>query len=237
MRPSLSDAEISAFRARLCRVAERLFAERGFPAVSMRHLASALGCSATAAYRYFQDKEEILAAVRTAAFDRFADRMESAAKGAPGARQHGLALGAAHLDFVRAEPHAYRLMFDLTQPDESRYPELQRASARTTRVMTAWVEELLREGVVRGDPERLAWVFWASSHGLAVLHLAGKLPPGFDLMDAQREMMRLLARGTRAESGGSRKAKPAGRGQGQRAPPGSDEPRLARRKVPSPRRS
>lgn len=198
MRPSLSEAEIAAFRERLCRVAERLFAERGFPAVSMRQLAAELGCSATAAYRYFRDKEEILAAVRTAAFDRFASRMEAAARAVQGARQRGLALGRAHLDFVRAEPHAYRLMFDLTQPDESRYPELQRAAARTTRVMTRWVEELLAEGVVRGDPLRLAWMFWAASHGLAVLHLAGKFPPDLHLVETQRELMRLLARGTRA---------------------------------------
>ncbi len=211
MRPSLSEAEIAAFRDRLCRVAERLFAERGFPAVSMRQLAVELGCSATAAYRYFQDKEEILAAVRTAAFDRFASRMEAAASGARGARQRGLALGQAHLDFVRAEPHAYRLMFDLTQPDESRYPELQRASARTTRVMTRWVEELRGEGVVRGDPLRLAWIFWAASHGVAVLRLAGKFPAELDLVETQREMMRLLARGTRLRPVRARRSGQRGR--------------------------
>jgi AcrR family transcriptional regulator len=87
MRPQLTAAEITAFRARLCGVAERLFAENGFPAVSMRELAAALGCSATAAYRYFRDKEEILAAVRTAAFDRFASRLEAAARDAGGARE------------------------------------------------------------------------------------------------------------------------------------------------------
>ena len=220
MRPSLSENEIAAFRERLCGVAERLFAERGFPAVSMRHLAAELGCSATAAYRYFRDKEEILAAVRTAAFDRFASRMETAARGRQGARARGLALGRAHLDFVRAEPHAYRLMFDLTQPDESRYPELQRAAARTTRALTTWVEELLREGIVQGDPTRLAWTFWAASHGLAVLHLAGKFPADLDLMETQREMMRLLARGTRI----GRVAPPAPRSSragaaGRAAPP------------------
>lgn len=222
MRPSLSEAEIRTFRVRLCRVAERLFAERGVEAVSMRQLASALGCSATAAYRYFRGKEEILAAVRTSAFDRFAARMEEAAAAVEGARARGLALGKVHLDFVSTEPHAYRLMFDLTQPDESRYPELQRASARTQRVLTRWVEELLAEGIVRGDPLRLAWLFWAASHGLAVLHLAGKSPPEHPLADVQREMMRLLARGTRAGAGARalaarvRTSSPAPRGRSTR---------------------
>jgi AcrR family transcriptional regulator len=206
MRPALSEVEIAAFRERLCAVAERLFAEHGFPSVSMRQLASALGCSATAAYRYFRDKEEILAAVRTAAFDRFAARLERATNAAPDARSRGVALGDAHLRFVEEEPHAYRLMFELTQPNEARYPELARASARTTRVMTAWVEQLVDEGVVRGDPLQLAWLFWAAIHGLAVLSLAGKLPRDFDLPGAQRETMRLLVRGTRQPARTRRRA-------------------------------
>ena len=45
----------------------------------MRALAEDLGCSAMTPYRYFHDKQEILAAVRAAAFDRFADAMEKAA--------------------------------------------------------------------------------------------------------------------------------------------------------------
>ncbi len=217
MRPSLSDAEIAAFRARLCAVAERLFAEQGVQAVSMRQLASALGRSATAAYRYFRDKEEILAAVRTAAFDRFAARLEQAVRAVPDARRRGVALGDAHLRFVRDEPHAYRLMFELTQPDEARYPELHRASARTTRVMTSWVQQLVDEGVVKGDPAQLAWLFWAAIHGLAVLSLAGKLPPGFDLTGAQRETMRLLVRGTRLPP--PRRPRGSLRAKGRRAAP------------------
>ena len=38
----------------------------------MRQLADDLGCSPMTPYRYFRDKDAILAAVRAAAFDRFA---------------------------------------------------------------------------------------------------------------------------------------------------------------------
>ena len=44
----------------------------------MRQLADALGCSPMTPYRYFRNKDEILAAVRTAAFDRFAAALEEA---------------------------------------------------------------------------------------------------------------------------------------------------------------
>ena len=79
MPKNLSAAEVQAFRTRLCAVAERRFVERGADGVSMRQLADELGCSPMTPYRYFKDKEEILAAVRTAAFDRFAAVMEAAA--------------------------------------------------------------------------------------------------------------------------------------------------------------
>ena len=46
------------------RRAERLFAEHGVEAVTMRQLAAALGVSPMTPYRYFKDKDAILAAVR-----------------------------------------------------------------------------------------------------------------------------------------------------------------------------
>ena len=100
----------------------------------MRQLAEALGCSPMTPYRYFRNKDEILAAVRTAAFDRFAAALEQAARerGATCARR-GQATGLAYMRFALADPDGYRLMFDLPQPHPDRYPELVRASARARR--------------------------------------------------------------------------------------------------------
>src|SRR5262250_3772801 len=80
MPKNLSAAEVDAFRARLCAVAQHQFAASGRDGVSMRQLADALGCSPMTPYRYFRNKDAILAAVRTAAFDRFADALEAATK-------------------------------------------------------------------------------------------------------------------------------------------------------------
>src|SRR3977135_2352752 len=84
MPRNLSSAEVDAFRARLCAVAQKRFAKQGVDGVSMRQLAEALGCSPMTPYRYFRNKDEILAAVRTAAFDRFAGALEQAAGGGRG---------------------------------------------------------------------------------------------------------------------------------------------------------
>lgn len=198
MPKNLSAAEVSAFRTRLCAVAQRRFAKRGVEGVSMRQLADELGCSPMTPYRYFRNKEAILAAVRAAAFDRFADVLEAATQRARGdLRAAGQATSEAYIRFALSQPEAYRLMFDLTQPHSERYPELVRATARARHLMSAALERLVNAGIFVGDPQLLGHVFWATMHGLVVLNLAGKLPAKPDFRTIQREAMRLLVAGAR----------------------------------------
>ena len=206
MPKSLSAAEVDTFRARLCAVAQHRFATQGADGVSMRQLAEALGCSPMTPYRYFRNKDEMLAAVRAAAFDRFAAALEGAAVKARGdVRAQGRAVGEAYVRFALAEPEAYRLMFDLSQPHQDRYPELVRASARARHQMSASLAALTGAGIFAGDPQLLGHVFWATMHGLVVLHLAGKLPKKPDFRTIQREAMRLLVTGARAGATGTRR--------------------------------
>jgi AcrR family transcriptional regulator len=196
---NLSAAEVDAFRTRLCAVAQHRFATEGRDGVSMRQLADALGCSPMTPYRYFRNKDEILAAVRTAAFERFAAALERGGRKACGdLGAKARAVGEAYIRFALSEPEAYRLMFDLSQPHPDRYPELVRATARARRLMSASLEKLVEAGIFAGDPQLLGYVFWATMHGLIVLHLAGKLPAKPDFRTIQREAMRLLAAGARA---------------------------------------
>lgn len=199
MPRNLSRADVDAFRARLCAVAQKRFAKDGVEGVSMRQLADALGCSPMTPYRYFRNKEEILAAVRAAAFDRFATALEDAAAKTRGdLRAGGQAMGEAYIRFALSDPDAYRLMFDLSQPHPDRYPELVRASARARQMMSAALEALVKAGIFAGDAQLLGYVFWATMHGLVVLHLAGKLPKEPDFKTIQQEAMRLLVAGARS---------------------------------------
>ncbi|MEA3084242.1 MAG: hypothetical protein QOC89_1939 [Paraburkholderia sp.] len=141
MPKTLSSDDIQQFREAMRRVAENAFATRGAQGVTMRELAKELGCSAMTPYRYFRDKDEILAMVRAAAFNRFAARLEAAAQRAP-ATDHSI-VSDAYVAFALDEPHAYRLMFDLTQPDAA-YPELTAASQRAWQLLEVHFEQLPR---------------------------------------------------------------------------------------------
>lgn len=192
----LSEEDVADFRERMCAAAERLFAEHGAEAVSMRQLAAELGVSAMTPYRYFKDKDDLLAAVRAQGFTRFAVALETAYDAEPDPARRAEAVGGAYVRFAFDAPAAYRLMFDLYQPSEGDYPELVAAAERARRMMTAYVEALMGAGLIAGDDARaIAHVFWASIHGLVVLKLAGKLEPGVEFDDLRRLMFMALGRG------------------------------------------
>jgi len=175
------------------------FARYGFRRTSMEDIAAEAGVSRAALYLQFRNKEEILAAVRTAAFDRFASALEGAMNKARGdLHAQGQAVGEAYVRFALGEPEAYRLMFDLSQPHPDRYPELVRATAHARHLMSASLEGLVKAGIFAGDPQLMGHVFWATMHGLVVLYLAGKLPAKPDFRTIQREAMRLLVAGARS---------------------------------------
>lgn len=193
----LSQTDVMEFRARLLAAAEALFARDGVAAVSMRRIAEVLGCSAATPYRYFADKDEILASVRAAAFDRFAEALETAFAARGSAMERSAAVGRAYWDFAMREPDAYRLMFDLQQPGERDYPELKRARDRAERTMSAHVQAMIDDGRIGGDAREIGRVIWSAVHGIVVLKLAGRFSEA-EATDLFRATTRLLFQGARA---------------------------------------
>ena len=181
-RTALQPDEIAAFRQRASEAATRLFAAHGYDAVTMRALADALGISAMTPYRYLAGKDELIALVRTAAFRRFAEALEHATARVadPEARLRALKRG--YLRFAASDGDAYRIMFELRGADDGRrWPELAREAARAFGVLETSVRAAVAAGVLEGDPLTIAHLLWAGAHGLASLHLAGRLNLGRSL--------------------------------------------------------
>ena len=108
------------------------------------------------------------------------------------------AVGRAYVHFALTQPHAYRLMFDLTQPSEQLYPDLVRAADRARITMT----EHLRGAMPKDEFEKkgalLGHVYWASIHGVLMLHLADKLEPGIEVPELIEATMTIIGKGARA---------------------------------------
>lgn len=196
-RAALSTVEISAFRDRIREAAARLFVDAGYPAVTLRAIAAEVGCSAMTPYRYFESKEEIFAVVRAEAFRRFADAQERGIRGIDDPAECLHALGRVYVEFAKGDPQSYRLMFELGQAPASDNADLLLEGERAWRVIRDTVARAVEAGVLGGDPDTIAHVFWASVHGLVSLALAGKLELGRSLDDLVEPVMTTLLRGTR----------------------------------------
>jgi AcrR family transcriptional regulator len=188
----LTDGDVAGFRERLCEVATRIFVEKGRDGLSMRTLARQLGVSAMTPYRYFRDKEEILAAIRARAFARFADQLEEALAQPGTPPEKSAAVGRAYVRFALEEQVCYRLMFDLSQPRMAPLPELFAAERRARATMSDHVRLMVREGYYAGDPDKIGFAIWAAMHGVVTLHLAGKLAAGGEFEMVLGETMRAV---------------------------------------------
>ena len=183
MPRTLTDQDINDFQDELCDVAERLFAEHGPEAVTMRQLATELNISPMTPYRYFKDKDAILAAVRARAFNRHADALERAWAETPGDhRARSAAVASAYLRFAFGHRAAYVLMFDINQPSEGHYPDLMAAAERSRRTMTHHLREMITAGELDGDPDLIGHMYWAAIHGPLMMQFSGKLGPQYDAM-------------------------------------------------------
>ena len=206
MRPVLTDEEVAAFRTDVCRVAQVLFARHGVQGVTMRQIAAELHCSPTTAYRYFKNKEEILAAVRAAAFIRFCEVIEEATRSSPDLRKSARNVGQAYLGFALKHPDAYRMMFDVSQADVTGNAELAEALARARRSMVAYVAPLIDASILRGNTQDLGHMLWASTHGLVMLRLSGVVATDTELRHLHETTMSALVRGAQVIAGSSTSA-------------------------------
>jgi AcrR family transcriptional regulator len=191
-RVALTAEDEAAFRQKMREVATRRFAEHGEAGVTMRGLAKDLGCSPMTPYRYFRDKEEILNVVRAAALEAFAELQERAFATERDPVRRVYALTRAYVAYALEYPDQYRVM--MCQPylhlgddvstlrrrgrDEAAIVELM---LRGWLLMRNTVAEAVARGAITGDPHEITHILWATLHGLATLHLAGKLRLGRDI--------------------------------------------------------
>jgi len=194
----LTSREIEEFRTSLCEVAARLFAERGFEAVTLRSLAAELGCSPMTPYRYFANKEEILRAVKVAGFQRFGARIEKEATRYADPVERFAAITRAYLSFALDEPHMYRTMFQLDDQNVSFDEEARELVGTTWLPLLDTIQELIDAGHLEGDANTLGHVAWVMVHGAATLHLSGKLIFERSLDDIVEPMIRAFLQGSSA---------------------------------------
>lgn len=173
-------------RMRLCIAALSIFREGGIEAVTFRALADAAGASHTLPYRYFENKDALLAAVRVMCFEQFERFVRAREATATSALGRVLAVVDAYVDFVLEHPVEYSLIFVTAQPPPQRYPELLAARRRLFEHSVALVRRCIDSGEVHGDAREITHAVWCGMHGLLTLHVANQLVHGCRLEELVR---------------------------------------------------
>lgn len=158
-------------RAACLRAARELLEEEG-GGLSVRAVARRAGVSATAPYRHFPDREALVSAVAAQGYRELAERL-AAAHPAPATPEDLADVAVAYVQFALAHPALFRAMF--SEPCDPGNAE--RAAA--TAAISAYLDGLVRRAFPKHGPdsdfEALSTAVWALVHGLAFLHLDGKL--------------------------------------------------------------
>jgi AcrR family transcriptional regulator len=108
----------------LCEAARALLEEAGPDVVGLREAARRAGISPTAAYRYFTNKDDLLASVAAEGFRELAAAMET---GATESDPLG-GIGLAYFDFALQKSGLFRLMFGPILVGRAKYPDLNEAA-------------------------------------------------------------------------------------------------------------
>ncbi len=172
----LSPSDIAEFRDRVCAVAATLLVEVGYGKFTMRDLAKRLGSSAMTPYRYFANKDAILALVKAKGFSMLAERLESVMRyGDVTATERGRGFVRSYMTFAREESSFYKLMFDYNRAYAIDASEPGREEQRVRSIFVEYSRLLSDRMGPDADFNRMGDLAWSALHGVAVFQLMGRM--------------------------------------------------------------
>ncbi|MEW2354826.1 TetR/AcrR family transcriptional regulator [Spirillospora sp. NPDC029432] len=161
--------------AEIVTAARALLEEEGREALTMRVLADRIGIRAPSLYKHFPDKE----GVEVALIERGLAEMGAALRAALGGPDPVPALLRAYRERARASPNLYRLSTAGPLPRHRLAPGLE-----------DWAGEPFF--LATGEPYA-AQALFAFAHGMVVMEIDGRFPPGSDLDRTWAEGARAFA--------------------------------------------
>lgn len=163
---------------------EILDEEGGSNDLSLRAVARRAGVSTAAPYRHFPDRNALISAVAAVGYRELAAVLAEASP-APSTPDDLADIAVAYVDFALHRTGLFRAMFAEpcgTEPDR----------VEAVEAITAYLRQLVAQTLPSADTDATATAVWALVHGLAFLHLDGKLEASSP--DAVHERVRTTVR-------------------------------------------
>ena len=166
-------------RSACVNAAMELLEESGETALSLRAVARRAGVSPAAPYRHYADREALVSAVAALGYRELAERL-AAAHPSPATSKQLTSVAVAYVQFALERPALFRIMFG--EPCDRDNDERTAATA----AVALYLREIVGRVFPGADAEAMATATWALVHGLAFLHLDGKLDTTSPALVSQR---------------------------------------------------
>lgn len=158
-------------REALIEAALGIISDQGIEGLNLRALAQATQVSPAAPYSHFRDKQDLLAAVAEAGYQKLALQMVEAATGCKDARTRVEKLVASYIRFALDNKPLFRLMSG-GAGDMKEYPTLAMTAGKSYALISAALSK--RENTATDTPF-LTVAIWSLCHGLTALIVDDKI--------------------------------------------------------------
>ena len=153
-------------------MAGAILANDGPAGLTMRRLATALGCTTTVLYTMFASKQGLIDAMYREGFDRLTARMRAIPADAPPAERLRLS-GIAYRENALASPELYQLTFGGAAGEHTPGPQATAAAEASLEPLVEIVQACIDAGLFRPEePRFIAQVLTAAAHGAVSLELS-----------------------------------------------------------------
>jgi AcrR family transcriptional regulator len=151
---------------------------KGPEGLTLREAAAAVGVTHAAAYRHFEDKTALLAAIAEDGWRSLHQALTRTLMAkAREPREQVEALACSYVEFALARPSHYRVMMGPRLNADGRFPSLEAAIGDAWTFVTAAIERGQRTGCFRPKerPRDVAIGIWVAAHGYVELVLGRRL--------------------------------------------------------------
>lgn len=149
----------------------RVLEQKGREGFTLREVAKTLGVTHASAYRHYEDKNALLAAIAEEGFRALAKVLDAAATDAGTApRARVSAIADAYVSFALEKKGRYSVMFGARVNEDGRFATLEAAIADALAIVTREIERGQAKGVFCARKALdLAVSLWIMGHGFAEL--------------------------------------------------------------------
>lgn len=181
MKKPRDASTIKNIQERILEAALDIIIQEGFPALTMRRIASKIGMTAPNIYNYYKSKDELYISLVIQGFEILQRELTSVHKAYQDPIERGAALASAYINFGLKHSSYYDIMFTYPTPKYNDYvgtpleklSEVEYKISMDIVAMTLNVVKSLMSEELAGDDQKVQMYFiasWSMLHGMISLY-------------------------------------------------------------------